>query len=190
MKFQPQLDVVGLALSFASILTLLYFGLTTGSFAPDYWVAFAFWFIGFFGMIYIVKRNKNLNLGTMFKIGVGTGLILICFYAVSMGASFANPQDIWLSSKFISFAIGVSEELFFGVFILSALISWFGIHPLLAIGVTSGVHAVYHVPNLGAQPVMLAVFFTSFFLARTVYVYVAPYVGVLLGAHGFWNFIV
>lgn len=189
MKFQPRLDFVGMAFSFAAILILLFFGLTSGSFAPDYWVAFAFWFIGFFGMVFMVQRSKSFNIHNLFIIAVGTAAILVAFFGLSWGVN-QIPGDLLPASKLVNFAIGVSEELFFGVFCLTALINWMAAHPLVAIGATSIGHALYHIPTWGADPVQLAYFFTAFFIARTVYVYMAPYVGVLVGAHGIWNFIV
>jgi hypothetical protein len=187
-KFQPEFDRVGVALSFASLLILLYFGLTVTDFVQNLWVAYAFWTVGFFGTFALgfARRSQALTLNSMFAIFVGTGLILLCFFGISTVYG-QLPHDVWLANKAVNFGIGVSEELFFGVFVLSLLINWLGVDRIIAILISAGVHSLYHVPSWGTDPLQISYFFIAFVAARTVYVFMFPKVGVLLAAHGGWN---
>lgn len=188
MKFQPEFDRVGVALAFAALLILLYFGLTVNTFVQDLWVAFAFWMAGFFGTVALglARMSKNMNLKQLFTIFVGTGLILVCFFGISTAFGMV-PQDIFIAEKALGFGIGVSEELFFGVFILAILINYLGLDKIVSIVLSAGLHSAYHIPQWGINPLQLTLFFVSFLVARSIYVFVFPKVGVLLGAHGFWN---
>lgn len=188
MTWQPEFDRVGLTLSIASLLILLYFGLTVTSFMQNLWVAFAFWIVGFGGSLGLglARRSSGLTLKLLFETGLISGVIMTMFFFVNLGYS-GLPSEIWLGEKLVSFAIGVSEELFFGVFLLSILIIWLKVPPPLAIIISAGSHAWYHVPNWGFNPALITLFFISFVAARTVYVYFFPKVGALLAAHGFWN---
>ena len=187
-KFQPEFDRVGLAICLAALLILLYFGLTVEGLAQNLWVAYALWLTGFFGTfaLGLARRSQTLNLQGMFMVFVGVALIFLCFYGVSF-AYASVPQDIAWGSKAISFGIGVSEELFFGVFALGLLINWLHVAAPFAIAGTSLVHALFHIPNWGTNPSQIAFFFICFVVARSIYVYVFPKVGVLVGAHGLWN---
>jgi hypothetical protein len=187
-KFSPEFDRVGVALAFAALLILLYFGLTVNTFFQDLWVAFAFWMIGFFGTVTLglARLSKSLNLRQLFTIFVGTGLILVCFFGISTAYGMI-PQDIFIAEKALGFGIGVSEELFFGVFLLSILINYLGLDRIISIVLSAGLHSAYHIPQWGINPLQLSLFFISFLVARSVYVFLFPKVGVLLGAHGFWN---
>jgi len=187
-KFTPEFDRVGVALAFAALLILLYFGLTVNTFVQDLWVAFAFWMAGFFGTVALglARLSKSLNIKQLFTIFVGTGLILVCFFGISTAYGMI-PQDIFIAEKALSFGIGVSEELFFGVFLLSILINYLGLDRIISIVLSAGLHSFYHIPQWGINPLQLSLFFICFFVARSVYVFVFPKVGVLLGAHGFWN---
>lgn len=192
MKFQPQFDNVGMLLSVASIMILLYFGLAMPNLAKDLWVAFAFWMVGFGGSLGlgIVQRSKQFNLSIFISMIVAIGFILIVFTAMNyVYFSLPTSQDVFLADRLLSFAIGVCEELFFGVFILGVLINWMGFHPVFAIVVSSGVHSIYHIPNWHSSLSLTFLFFMCFVVARFVYVYFLPKVAVLLGAHGFWNLV-
>ena len=190
--FTAEFDRAGLVLSIASILILLYYGLAMPQFTYDFWVAFAFWAIGFFGSLYmgLTKRSASITLQSIFTTTVMIGVIIIVFAGINTAYGIATQADVLIADKLLSFAIGVSEELFFGVFLLAILINWIGIPPLLAILLSAGSHAWYHVPNWGSNPLLLMVFVLSFTVARFIYVFVAPKVSVLLGAHGIWNFAV
>ncbi len=187
-KFMPEFDRVGVALAFAALLILLYFGLTVNTFTQNLWVAFAFWIAGFFGtMLFgLAKRSQSLNLKGLFSIFVGTGLILVMFFGVSTVYGLM-PQDLFIAERALGFGVGVCEELFFGVFILSVLINWVGLDRIIAIIISAAVHAFYHVPQWGFNPFQISLFFVSFVVARSIYVFFFPKIGVLLGAHGFWN---
>jgi len=188
MTFHPEFGRTGLSLSIASILILLYFGLSNPAFISDYWVAFAFWFVGFSGSImFFTKRTTLLTFNKLFQIGVFTSITLLAFSGVNYAFALAQKQEIVITAHLSSFAIGISEELFFGVFLLGFLINWLRFNPVFAILISSGVHSVYHVPAWGNNPMLLMLFFTCFVFARSLYVFVYPKVGVLLGAHGLWN---
>lgn len=187
-KFTPEFDRVGVALAFAALLILLYFGLTVNTFFQDLWVAFAFWMAGFFGTVALglAQLGRNLNLKRLFIIFVGMAFILVCFWGIS-SVYGRIPQDIFLGEKVLSFGIGVSEELFFGVFILIASIRFLGLNRIIAIVLSAGLHSAYHIPQWGINPVQESFFFVCFLAARFAFVFLFPKVGVLLGAHGFWN---
>jgi hypothetical protein len=184
--FRPEFDVVALAFAVAALLILLYNGLVAKSFVQTYWVAFAFWLVGVPGSfaLRLVSPAKQLSLNTVMAVVLGSGLILAVFAGLNTAYANLGPGELWLSDRFLSFSIGICEELFFGVFLLLRLPS------IVAIVASSAVHAGYHVPNWGASPMILALFFISFLVARCVYVYFFPKVGVLLAAHGLWNFVV
>jgi membrane protease YdiL (CAAX protease family) len=189
MPFQGEFDRVALALSLAAIMILLYFGLANPGFFQDYWVAFAFWIVGFFGSLLLgfTKRTAQLSFNNLVMIGVMTGALLGIFLVLNIVYGINQPQEIQLSSKFLSLAIGISEELFFGVFIIGFLINWLGFPAVIAILVSAGSHSLYHIPNWGANPQMLMLFFACFAIARSVYVFIFRKVGMLLAAHGIWN---
>lgn len=188
MQFQAEFDRAGLSLSIASILILLYFGLSNPSFVTDYWVAFAFWTIGFmFSILFFTRRTIVLSFGKLFRIGFFTGLTLISFAGLNYAYNIVAQQQIMITSALSSFATGISEELFFGVFLIGFLINWLQFNPALAIIISSGSHALYHVPQWGENPSLLMLFFMCFVIARSLYVFVFPKVGMILGAHGIWN---
>jgi hypothetical protein len=188
MQFEAEFDRVGLSLSLGSILILLYFGLTNPAFISDYWVAFAFWLTGFTGSIlFFTRRTMALNLDKIVMIAVMASLTMLAFAGINVAYAMLAGQQIFIDLAFTSFAFGVAEELFFGVFLLGTLINWVGLNPVLAILISSGVHSFYHVPTWGQNPMLLMLFFTCFVVARSLYVFVYPKVGFLVGAHGFWN---
>ena len=175
-------------MSIASILILLYFGLSNPAFISDYWVAFAFLFVGFSGSImFFTKRTTLLTFNKLFMIGVFTGLTLMSFAGINYAFALAQQQDIMITERLSSFAVGVAEELFFGIFLLGFLINWLRFNPVFAIIISSGIHSVYHVPAWGSDAPLLMLFFMCFVVARSLYVFVFPKVGMLLGAHGLWN---
>ncbi len=187
--FHPEFDVIAVLLAVASLLILLFFGLSQPEFFKSYWVAFAFWLVGFPAsmMMGLVQMEKALNIKRIMIIFLGAGFIILVFTGLNLGYAQSQPQDLWLSDKLVSFSVGVCEELFFGVFLLGLLINFAHFHPLLAIGISAAAHSVYHVPNLGSDPKLLTLFFLGFFIARCVYVYLYQKVGVLALAHGAWN---
>jgi hypothetical protein len=180
-----------MVLSLASILILLYFGILSPSLMRETWVAYAFWATGFFGSLGLglVKRSKKLSLTTMVEITIFTGLILAAFLGVNTLYVVAVQGDVLslTNDKIFQFAIGVSEELFFGVFLLGLLINWVQLPPALAVLLSAGVHTVYHIPSWGSEPHLMLLFFVAFTAARSIYVFVYPYAGIILGGHGFWN---
>jgi hypothetical protein len=192
LKFQPEFDVVGVGCSLAAILILLFYGLTTPEFAQDLWVAFAFWIIGFTAALGlgITKRGSAFSFLGLFKISLVAGLIIIIFEGVNFAYFTLTPQELISGGQLVGFAIGVSEELFFGVFLLGILINYLQLHPIIAIIGSAAVHTFYHTPNWGMNPQLMMLFFSCFFIARTIYVFVFPKVGVILAAHGVWNFLV
>ena len=191
MKFAPEFDRSAVVLSVASLLILLYFGLSNPMFFQEYWVAYAFWMTGFtFSFFFLARKSQTATLQSMVKIGFFIAIILLFFVGANVAyASFAE-QQIMLAEKLASFAVGVAEELFFGVMLLILLIN-FTIWPLnnriFAILISSGVHALYHVPRMGENLPLLGLFFICFAFARTIFVFYYSKVGVILGAHGFWN---
>ena len=191
MKFVPEFDRSAVVLSIASLLILLYFGLSNPMFFQDYWVAYAFWMTGFtFSFFFLARKSKTATLQSMVKIGFFIAIILLFFVGANIAYASFTEQQIVLADKLVSFAVGVSEELFFGVMLLILLIN-FTMWPLnnriFAVLITSGVHSLYHVPKWGQNPQLLILFFVCFAFARSVFVFYYPKIGVLLGAHGFWN---
>lgn len=188
--FKANFGISGMILSLSAIMILFYFGLANPNLFETLWVAFAFWITGFVGSIYLglVGRTKGLSFNHLLRMGAYTACGLLVFagfnysYAILMQASVTG-----VSSMLMSWAIGISEELFFGVFALGALTSMMGLPRLFAIILTSASHALYHVPTWGMNPSLLILFFFCFAVARSLYVYVFPHVGMLLGIHGFWN---
>jgi len=189
MKFHPEFDVVAVMLSVVSLLILLYFGIAIPSFSQNLWVAYAFWIAGFIGAnsLGLVQRSQALTFEKIFGIATFAGIIILAFFGINFAYAHL-PQNVMFADKFISFAVGISEELFFGVFVLGLLINYVGLEPILAIFLSAGVHSFYHVPNWGYNPSLLILFFFCFFVARSVYVFAYPKVGVILAAHGVWNF--
>jgi hypothetical protein len=187
VKFTPEFDRVGLALAAASIVILLYMGIASPGLAQQLWVAFAFWGVGFFYALVFCKKSKAFSFSSITLVLIVIGLLL----AVLSTINFAYASmEFQLTGNLLSFAIGVAEELFFGIFLLGLLISFVGVHPVIAILISSGSHALYHIPNWGSDMKLLLMFFISFTAIRTVYVFFFPKVGVLLGAHGIWNWLV
>jgi len=189
-RFVPEFDVVAMLLSVAALLILLFFGIGNPDILPELGIAFAFWFVGFLGPLSLglVQKPHGLSLGKLFGICTIAGLVILAFFGMNFAYSAASSaQDVFMLDKAVSFAVGVSEELFFGVFLLTLLINWVGTGKLVAIVASSAVHAVYHIPTWGSNIETLAVFFGCFLVARTAFVYVMPKVGVILGAHGLWN---
>jgi len=186
------MDLVGVALSIAAILILLWFGLARPDSVKELWVAWAFWTVGFFGCIGLglVKLDKMLNFTRLFMIIAGGGAIVALYAGANFayGAATGQLNEFAFAEPLLSFSVGVTEELFFGIFLLGVLITWLGFHPMFAITVSALVHAFYHVPNWGVSPTLL-LFFGCFMAARMVYVYAFSYVGTLLVAHGSWNFL-
>lgn len=191
MKFVPVFDRAGVTLSIASLVILLYFGLSTPSFFKEYWVAYAFWMTGFtFSFFFLARKGKTLTLPKLTSIAVFASIILLFFTASNYAYGKLTGQQVIFADKMRSFAIGVSEELFFGVTFLVFLINftvWPFTNRIVAILTVSGVHSWYHVPNYGSNPYLLILFFVCFVFMRSVFVFLAPKVGVILTAHGFWN---
>lgn len=190
MKFIADFDRVGIALSISAILILFYFGLLNPQMFQTHWVAYTFWMTGFFGSISLglVRRTKIFSLSALLNIGMWTGIIIIVWAGLNYSyATAIEASTTLVSLKMESFAIGICEELFFGVFLLGILINWIGLHPILAIPLTALSHAVYHVPQWGVDFTLVALFTIVFIMARSMYVFCFPKVGALLGAHGFWN---
>jgi len=187
--FQAQFDRIALMLSLAFIMILFYFGLAIPNFVKDYWVAFGFWIVGFFGSILtgITKRTVALSLSNVIVTGGMIGLLILVFAGLNIVYGTVQAQEIMFGQKLLSFAVGIAEELFFGIFCLGFVINWLRFPSVLAIFVVSGGHALYHVPNWGANPPLLMLFFTCFVMARSLYVFVFPKAGMLLGSHGVWN---
>jgi hypothetical protein len=186
MKFQPEFDKVAMILSVSAIVILLYFGLADPSLIKEYWVAFAFWFVGFTYAMLFTKKARGLSLTSFLTIGIFAGLIMGMF----AGISFVTAKmEIVSSDQTLAFAIGISEELFFGVFLLCMLIR-IGFNPVVAILISSGSHTVYHVPKWGANIPQLWFFFACFTVMRSIFVFAYPKIGVILSAHGFWNLLV
>ena len=188
----PELDMLGASAAILALLVLLYFGLASKSFSQTYWVAFAFWIVGFIGsyVLGFFKPSPRLSLNTLIGVFVGTGLIIAAFTGLNVAYAQMKPQDLYLTDRLLSFSIGVCEELFFGIFLIGMLTTLIRLPNMVAIIASSGVHTVYHVPAWGTNPMTLSLFFVSFLIARAVYVYFMPKVGVLLAAHGLWNFAV
>ena len=189
-RFQSDFDLVGLGLSIAAGLLLLYFGLGFENFARDYWVAYAFWVTGFFGSIFLgfAKRSRSIKPKTLVGIFLGIGVIVLAFSGINFAYS-QKPLDVW-SERVGSGAVGVSEELFFGVFLIGLLINWLHLNKLVVVVASAGVHSIYHIPTWGSNVAVLSLFFVSFLFARAMYVFLFPKVGMLVGAHGLWNFLV
>jgi membrane protease YdiL (CAAX protease family) len=186
--FRPEFDRPAIALSLSAIIILFYFGLSEPSLYMDLWVAFGFWMVGFFGsyLLFTAKSKaftfqRLLEMGLMTGTSIGIMAVINYSYAILVQAS-----TTLVTLKLMNFAIGISEELFFGVFLLTALMR-IGFHPALAILGTSIIHSIYHIPNWGANMGLLLLFTISFIIIRTVFVYFYPKVGFLLGVHGFWN---
>jgi hypothetical protein len=189
-KFIADFDRVGIALSIASLLILLYFGLTVESFAKNYWVAYAFWIAGFLGsnLLGLTRRSVKVSLKSVLGIFIASAFIILIFTGVNF--AYAHTQDVWNAERLGSVGVGIAEELFFGVFILGLLINWLNVPRLLAVLATAIGHACYHIPQWGFDPGVITVFFICFTIARAVYVFFLPKVGVLLLAHGGWNWLV
>jgi hypothetical protein len=187
MKFKAEFDRVGLALSVASIIILFYMGIASPELAQQMWVAFGFWFVGFFYALIFCKRAKLFSFGSLFLTLVMIGLLLGVLSTINF--VYASLEVV-ITGNVLSFAVGVAEELFFGIFLLDLLINRVGANPVVAILLSSGSHALYHIPNWGSDSSLMLVFFISFTAMRTVYVFFYPKVGILLGAHGIWNFMV
>jgi hypothetical protein len=189
-KFVADFDLVGLILSVAAGMLLLFFGLSYQDFAKDYWVAYAFWVTGFFGTLLFgfARRSKTVNPKVLLTMFALIGIIVLAFSSVNY-AYAQLPQDVW-SERVGTSGVGVAEEIFFGVFLLGLLINWLGLNRILAVVVSAGVHAVFHRWIFGTDVTVLTLFFVCFVLARSIYVFVFPKVGLLLGAHGLWNFLV
>lgn len=171
-------------------MLLMYFGLSFQNFAANYWVAYAFWVTGFFGSLLFgfAKRSKIIKATTLITVCAFVGIIVLAFSAIN----FAYAQvrmDVW-SERLGTSAVGVSEEVFFGVFLLGLLINWVSFNKILAVVISAGVHSAYHIFVYGTDLKVLSLFFVSFIFARAVYVFLYPKVGVLVGAHGLWNFLV
>lgn len=122
---------------------------------------------------------------TMFTL---IGLVVLVFSGVNY-AYAQLPQDVW-SERLGTGSVGIAEEIFFGVFLLGLLINWLGLNSILAIVLTAATHATYHYWIYGTNLTVMSLFFVCFVLARAIYVFVFPKVGLLLGAHGLWNFLV
>jgi hypothetical protein len=189
-RFQADFDIIGLGLTLAAGMLLMYFGLSFENFAANYWVAYAFWVTGFFGSLVFgfAKRSKTLKPTTLLTICAFVGLIVLAFSGINFAYS-QMPLDAW-SERVGTAGVGISEEIFFGVFLLGLLINWLGLNKVLAVVVSAAVHSGYHVFAYGTDIKVLSLFFVCFTFARAVYVFLYPKVGVLVGAHGLWNFIV
>ena len=189
-RFQSDFDLVGLGLSVAAVLVLLYCGLSFENFARDYWVAYAFWVTGFFGSILLgfAKRSRYLKLKKFLFIILGIGVLVLAFSAFNFGFA-QKPQDVW-GEKAGSAAVGIAEELFFGVFLIGIAINWLHVNRIIVIIGSAAIHSAYHIPQWGINPTIEALFFVSFLFARALYVLVFPKVGMIVGAHGVWNFLV
>jgi len=190
MKFTPEFDRAGVMLSIASLVILLYFGLSSPSFFQDYWVVYAFWMTGFTtSFFFLARKGQTFTSGSFLKISIFIAIILLFFALANFAYASFTEQQIMLGEKLLSFSIGVSEELFFGVFLLTVLINY-GFWPgsrIIAILVTSGIHSLYHVPAWGSNPQLLILFFVCFAFMRSIFVFYLNKVSVILGAHGFWN---
>jgi len=187
MMFKAEFDRVGLALSVAAIIILFYVGIASPGLAEQLWVAFGFWAVGFFYALVFFQKSKVFSFTSLFLILLMIGVLLGILSTINF--VYAS-LDVEVTGSFLTFAVGVSEELFFGAFLLHLLIRFLDVHPAIAILVSSGAHALYHIPNWGADTNLLLVFFISFAAIRTTYVFFFPKLGILLGAHGIWNFIV
>lgn len=138
----------------------------------------------------IAVHSKTFDFKRTMEILLFAGVIFVAYFGLNQAYGFMQGQEIFSNDALISGAIGVCEELFFGVFLIGVSINLLHLPPLVAIFGTSGIHAFYHVPNLGFNPMMLALFFACFVVARTIYVFILPKAGVILTAHGVWNFAV
>ena len=190
--FRADFDIVGLGFSLGSIAILFYFGLMFPAFFQTYWVAFGFWIVGFFGSYFlgIIQPSKLMTFNKILGIAVMTGLLILIDFGIQTVFAVAvqgTTMDM-IATKALSFSVGVSEELFFGIFALGILINWMGLHPFLAILISAVGHTFYHVPNWGANPFLLCMWFLTFLVMRSLYVYVFPKAGMLLGWHGIFNF--
>lgn len=188
MKFVPEFDTVAVALSVASIVILLYYGLAIQGLATQIFVAFCFWMAGFFYALMFCKHTKILSLATIFTTLVFVGIAIIGLYSINISFGLLAPQEVLASQKLFGFSIGVCEELFFGVFLLCVLINWLHLHPVISILISAGSHSWYHSVNWGTDPKLLLLFFFCFVFVRSLFVFAWQKIGLLLGAHGIWNF--
>jgi len=187
-KFAPEFDTVAVALSITAIVILLYYGIAIPGLATQIFVAFCFWLTGFFYAMVFCKRTKILSFGTIFTTVVFVALAIVGLYAINVAFGLMLPNEVYVSQKLLSSAIGVSEELFFGVFLLCVMINFLQLNPVIAIIISAGVHTGYHSINWGTDPKIMLLFFACFVSIRTMFVFVWPKIGLLLGAHGIWNF--
>lgn len=189
MKFIADFDVAAMQLSVAALIIMLYFGVAYPQQSQARWVSFAFWGIGFLGSLYLglVKRTASMSMKTWLIMALMVILALGAFVGLNLAYGSFTQGSINIGAKLDSFALGIAEELFFGVFLLGLLINWLRVNPIFAILGTSAVHSYYHVPNWGSSLPLLLLFFISFTLIRCIYVFYFRKVGFLLAAHGFWN---
>jgi len=190
-RFIADFDIAGVGLSVTAVAILFFFGLQQPNLFKELWVAFGFWFVGFFGSYFlgIVHRTRIFTLAKLLSIGIMTGILIIIDLSIQYAFEIAVQGSVAiLSAKLMSFAIGVSEELFFGIFLLGILINWLQLNPALAILISAGSHTFYHIPNWGSNPIILTIFFIGFLISRSIYVYIFPKAGMLLGWHGILNF--
>lgn len=191
-RFIAEFDRVGLALWLGALLTLLYFGIGKPELYQEIWVAFAFLFVGFVGSytLGLTKFSSKFKIENLFVMGVLVAVIIGLFFAANIVYSSTVPQELIPTDKLLAAAIGIAEEIFFGVFVLGLLINILGVNKVGAIIASALAHAVYHIPNWGTDPKILALFTFCFVASRSIYVYVFPKVGLLLAGHGFWNWLV
>ena len=191
-RFQPEFDIVAVMISIAAGLLLLFFGLSDPELAKMLWVAYAFWGTGFFASLALglIRHTTAFNF-TKMVIGVAiTGAIIMVYYGINTVYVNVHGLQLLESSKLLSFAIGVSEELFFGVFILGILINYAGLNRIIAVLASAAIHTGFHTIAWGLEPSLLWVFFTCFTISRAIYVLAFPRVSVILAAHGVWNWLV
>jgi len=178
MPFKAQFDFLGLGLSFLAICILFYYGLVYG-FIQELWVAFGFWFVGFFGSYFLVvtQRSRMFNLYTLITTSLMAGVLIAIDLGLQYAFAIATRSSIDFGAKLMSMGIGISEELFFGIFALGFLINWLHFPSPVAIIISSASHSWYHAPQWGTNPILLTTFFVGFLVTRSIYVYLFPKVG-------------
>lgn len=192
-QFQPEFDLVAMILTLIAFSVLLFSGLAQPQLFRDLWVAYAMFSAGFFGSfaLGLVTPPQKMMLGNMLQIVFYATIGVVAIFVIQLSYGIFAPGSGLgeLLVKPLEFSIGVAEELFFGVLLLGILVRMVMLDPVLSVLITSGVHTAFHIPNWGQSPMLLLMFFGCFTGMRLIYVLFYHKVGVLLLAHGGWNFL-
>lgn len=185
------MDRLSVIAAVASFVILMEYELLANIPLPEFLTLAIFWCIAFPGSIAgkIVVLEKGMNFRHMVPLVIAVSMGLLVFSSINLVFGLFQAGSIYWASRIVSAAVGVIEELFFGVFGLGVLIKA-GLPPPPAIVLVSAAHTCYHIPHWGANPLVLGVFFLCFCGVRFVYVYWFQHTSTLLLSHGLWNWLV